>query len=174
MKLLRNSRGMTLLEAAVCIAILVMAGAALFTMIVGSIRGWSSGVGKDTTNSQATLAMQRLSVDIRDARTATPSDDKKTLNVTFPSLITDPGTNEQVYHPGANDPVIRHYYVNDDGNLVRQAGDEITVIGPGVSSVEFGALGGTVSVKLTSSGQVGTASSEQVVRGRISLRNFGD
>ena len=174
MRFLRSSRGMTLLEVAVCVTILVMAGASLLAMVIGSVNGWSSGVSKDTMNSRATIAMQKLSSDIREARTATASEDEKTLSVTFPTLLTDPDTQEQSYHPSADDSVTRYYYVSDDGDLVREAGGDITVIGPQVSSADFGALGGTVTATLESSGQIGTAFSKQSVTGRISLRNFGN
>lgn len=173
MRFLRSSRGMTLLEVAVCVTILVMAGASLLAMVIGSVNGWSSGVSKDTMNSRATIAMQKLSSDIREARTATALDEK-TLSVTFPTLLTDPDTQEQSYHPSADDSVTRYYYVSDDGDLVREAGGDITVIGPQVSSADFGALGGTVTATLESSGQIGTAFSKQSVTGRISLRNFGN
>ena len=171
MRFLRGSRGVTLIEVAVSIVILTMAGAALLAMLVGSVRGWSSGISKDTVNSRATVAMQKLANDIRDARTATASEDNHTLTVTFPVLLTDPETQEQSYHPSENDEVSRHYYVSS-GNLVRDAGGDITVIGRGVTSAEFGASGGTVTVTLESSEQVGTKVSTQQVTGRVSLRNF--
>ena len=171
MRFLRGSRGVTLIEAAVSILILTMAGAALLAMLVGSVRGWSSGISKDTVNSRVTVAMQKLANEIRDGRSASGSEDKHVLRVTFPVLLTDPETQEQSYHPSADDVVHRYYYVSS-GNLIRYAGGHITVIGRGVTSAEFAASGGTVTVTLESSGQVGTAISKQQVTGRVSLRNF--
>jgi len=164
-------KGMTLIEMVVTVLILTMAAAAFLAMSISSLRGWSSGTSKETSNSQVTIATQKLANEIRDARTATVSTDKKTLTVTFPRLLTDPTTHEQIYDLSANDPTPRSYYISN-GNLVRNAGGQITILARGVTAAEFGASGGTVSITLTSSEQVGTYQSSDQVTSRITLRNY--
>ncbi|MHB9035191.1 MAG: prepilin-type N-terminal cleavage/methylation domain-containing protein [Armatimonadota bacterium] len=169
--LLRNRRGMTLLEIVMSTALLSIVGMAITATLVGSIRGWSSGTSKEFTTSSATVAMQKLSMDIRDGRSATVSNG--TLTVTFPRVLTDGVTGEDVYDLSTSSAITRSYYISG-GNLVRNIGGVVNVLGRGVTSATFGSTGGTVSVTLVSEEQVGTSTATQQVVGRIGLRNFRD
>ncbi|OFX14577.1 MAG: hypothetical protein A2Z18_11305 [Armatimonadetes bacterium RBG_16_58_9] len=171
MKLTNNRSGITLVEVMVSSLVLSLAGTALVAMLIGSLRGWSFGTSKDGATSYATVALQKLNNDIRDGRSAQISYEGLTLTVTFPALVEDPVTHESMYDLSANDPVPRLYYVQND-NLLRSIGGQITVLGRGVSSASFGASGGTVTINLQATEQVGTATSSQNVTGRIFLRNY--
>lgn len=169
--LMHNRRGVTLIEVMIAIAILSMAGSAFLAILIHSLRGWSSGTSKDAASSQVTIALQKLENEIRDGRIASTSEDAKTLTVTFPRKNTDPGSDETVYDLSLNDPTPRSYYISD-GNLVRDVGGTITIVTRGISEAQFGASGGSVTVTLTSSDQVGMSTSTQQANGRIYLRNY--
>jgi len=171
MKITKRRAGITLLELVVSIAILSMASAALFAILLGSLRGWSVGTSKESANSHATIALQKLGNDVREARSAQVSEDGGTLEVTFPALIEDPTTHQQIYDLSANDPTPRYYYVTDN-NLFRSVGGQAVIFGRGISSVQFGAAGGAVTIDLQSTEQVGTVTSSQSVTGRVYLRNY--
>jgi hypothetical protein len=162
---------MTLLEIMVTTALLSMVGIALTTTLLGSIRGWSSGTNKEYTTNSVTLAMQKLSADIRDGRSASVSGG--TLTVTFPRTLTDGTTGEDVYDLSTASSVTRSYYIYN-GNLVRNVGGIVSIFGRGVTSATFGSTGGMVSVTLTSTEQVGTCTSTREITGRIGLRNHRD
>jgi len=171
MRLTANARGITLVEVLVSAAILSMAGIALAAILVQSIAGWSSVASRDTATSQATIALQKLSNDIRDGKSASVS--SGVLTVVFPVIVQDPTTGEEIYDLSTDDPTPRHYYVSAD-NLIRSAGTSTTVFGRGVGGATFTASGGAVTVTLTSSERVGKCTSTQQVTGRICLRNYQD
>lgn len=171
-RLMVNRRGMTLIEVMVAAGLLTLVTAAFVAMLIQSIRGWSSSISGQTSTSNATIGIQRLANDIRDGRSAQVSTDKKTLTVTFPRTITDPGTHEQVYDLSGDGPAPRSYYVSN-GSLVRRVGSVTSVLCQGVTTVTFRAWGGTVTVTtLTGSDQEGTHTATQQLTGSIALRNF--
>ncbi|MCE5323608.1 prepilin-type N-terminal cleavage/methylation domain-containing protein [bacterium] len=163
-----NNKGMTLLEVMITIGLLSMVGAGLTATLIGSVRGWRSGVSKDNAVSDVTIAMQKLSMEIRDGRSAGVSNN--VLTVTFPNTITE--GSESIYDLSTAGSVTRSYYMSD-GNLVRNVGGSVSILGRGVVA-DFGTTtGGAVSVTLSSqnSDETGTPLS---VRGKISLRNYRD
>lgn len=172
MHLLRNSRGMTLLEILVSLGILSLAGASLVAVLGSSMEGWSSGTSSDEATSQATLALQRLSNEIRDGRLAQIS--SGALVVTFPRSIADPGTGLVTYDKSTDDPNPRTYYVSGDGNLMRSYQGVTTVLFRGISAAQFvpTPTGDSVRVTLTGHQKVGKSDREHEVTGRIALRNF--
>lgn len=169
MKPVSGRRGMTLVEVVVASSVLTMITISLVAMLVHSLTGWSSGTSKDTAVTKVTVALQRLATDIRDGRSAQVVSGR--LVVTFPALMTDGSTGEQVYDLSTNDPVTRSYYVLN-GNLVRNRAGTIAIIERGISAATFGASGGTVTVTLTGADQEGTYSATRQITGRITLRNF--
>ncbi len=171
MKITKNRAGFTVLELVVSTAIITMAGAALLGILLGSLNGWSSGTSKESANSHATVALQKLSNDIRGARSAQISADGSRLTVTFPALIEDAGTQQKIYDLSANDPTPRYYYVSNS-NLLKSEGGQVVIFGRGISSAQFGAAGGAVTINLQSTEQVGTVTSSQSVTGRVYLRNY--
>jgi len=170
--MLRGRKGMTLVETVLAMVIMCMIGAGLVTTLVQSLRGWSSGAGDEAANSAATIAVQKLAYDIRDARKATAANNQ--LTVTFPLKVTDSITNETVYDPVANDPVTRTYYVNASGNLVRVVNGVTTVLAKNLSPTQCILTGsnGIADVIMVSVRQVGMKSCTQQAKARISLRNF--
>lgn len=168
--LLLDRRGVTLIEVMVTVGILSLVTAGLVSMLMQSLRGWSSGTSGGTSTAKGTFAIQRLASDIRDAKSAVVSSGR--LVVTFPSLVEDPSTGEQIYDLSSDDPVTRSYYVSD-GNLVRTAGGTTVILCRGVTSASFHAWGGTVTVTtLTGSDCDGTHTATQEMTGSIALRNF--
>lgn len=168
---IHSKSGMTLLEVMITAALLSMVGAALTATLIGSVRGWSSGVGKDYAASNVTIAMQKLSLEIRDGRSATVS--SGTLTVTFPRILTDGSTGEKVYDLSTGSTITRSYYISN-GNLVRNVGGTVSVLGRGITSATFGTTGGAVSVTLASNEQVGSYTATRSVVGKVSLRNYRD
>lgn len=161
---------MTLIEVAMTAGILTLLGAGLLTMLMQSLRGWSSGAGDEAANSAATTALQRLAYDIREGRSATIINSQ--LIVTFPKTITDPVTGEQAYDPIRNDPVTRSYYVSN-GNLVCNTAGSIKILGRGISAgTTFSAASNNVDVTIVSDQRLGAEARTQRATGHITMRNY--
>lgn len=169
MKFLRRKNGITLIEMVISTFILCIASLALGGLLIHAVRGWCSGTSHDYATGSATLALQKLCYDIRDARSATIT--SGTLVVTFPGKLIDQGTGEEIYDSSGSTSTTRSYYISG-GKLMRLVNGTTSVLAQGISSATFGASGGSVNVTLTATDQVGTSSSNQQVSGRISLRNF--
>lgn len=164
-----NKRGMTAVEMLISVAVLSVIGTALVAILAHSITGFSSGVSHEASISQATIALQKLANEIREAKSATVSGEA--LVVTFPLAVEDPSTGERIYDISANDPVTRSYYVSN-GNLVRSVNGTVSIVARGISSATFATSGRDVYITLTSSEQVGRKAASAQVTGRIALRNF--
>ena len=173
MRPLGNNRGMTLLEIVVAMGILTLLGVGLLTILMQSLRGWAGGAGNEAANSTATTALNRLTYDIREARSAVVSSGQ--LIVTFPAVLTDPDTNEQIYDSTLNNPVPRSYYVTG-GNLVRNVGGTISILRQGVSSATFVAAANSaansVEITLVSTQQLGASVCTQQATGCVTFRNY--
>ncbi|MEN6357990.1 MAG: prepilin-type N-terminal cleavage/methylation domain-containing protein [Armatimonadota bacterium] len=172
---MRSNRGMTLIEVMITVALLSMVGTALTTMLIGSIRGWRSGVSRDDAVSEVTIAMQKLSMEIRDGRSASTNESNDVLTVTFPGTLTDGTTHESVYDLSIASSITRSYYISD-GNLVRNVGGTVSILGRGVTDATFGTTGGAVSAKLERRDKECQDSTGEYpyVRGKINLRNYRD
>ncbi|MGQ9580010.1 MAG: hypothetical protein ACUVT8_03585 [Armatimonadota bacterium] len=131
--------------------------------------GFSSGVSHEVSISQATIALQKLANEIREAKSAAVLGEA--LVVTFTLEVEDPSTGESVHDISANDPTTRTYYVSN-GNLVRSVNGVVSVLARGISSATFATSGRSVYVTLTSSEQVGRKTASAQETGRIALRNF--
>ena len=168
MKLSHNSKGMTLIEVLVSIAIFSLVCSTTLALVTSSIRGWSSGVSKESATSNVTIAMQKLAIDIRDGRYASVSSGE--LAVQFPVKLQDTTTGEIVYGE-ANDSVVRYYYVLN-GALVKRTNSTITRIANGISTATFVPSAGAVLVTLTNNNKAGSKTSTTQFTSRITLRNF--
>lgn len=168
MRVLRTKRGMTLVELVASTAIITIISVSLFAVVVHGLRGYSAGTSQQEALNSAGVALQKLSAEIRDGRSAVVQG--STLTVTFPALLSDPDTGERVYDINTNDPVTRSYYVHN-GDLVRRVSGAVSVVARGVSSVEFIASLGTVRATLVGHSQTGSVGSTQSVSGMIALRN---
>ena len=160
---------MTLIEVVVAMGILTLLGVSLLGMLMQSLRGWASGSGNEAANSTATTALHRLTFDIREGRSAVVSSGQ--LIVTFPALITDTGTGEQIYDSKLNNPVPRSYYVSG-GNLVRNVGGTISILRRGISSATFVAAANSIEITLVSTKQLGTSVCTQQATGCVTFRNY--
>lgn len=168
MTLKRNNRGMTAVEALISLSVASAVGVALAAILSLSMSGFGSGTSKEASVNSATIALQKLANEIRDAKSATVSGG--VLTVTFPLKVQDPTTGEYVYDLSANDPVARSYYVNN-GNLVRNVAGRISIVARGIVSVTFATSGRDVQITLRSEEQVGRQSASEEVAGRVALRN---
>ncbi|MCL5104042.1 MAG: prepilin-type N-terminal cleavage/methylation domain-containing protein [Armatimonadetes bacterium] len=169
MKIMRRKKGFTIIEMLISSIILALVCVGVGALISHAARGWSSGTSSDYATTSATLALQKLCYEIRDARSATVS--SGTLTVTFPNKLVDTGTGEVIYDSSSSSATTRSYYLSN-GKLMRQVGGVASVFADCISSVTFGASGGSVNVTLTADEQVGMSTSEKQVTGKISLRNF--
>ena len=167
-----NSKGMTLVELLVVVAIASVVSTSLVALIIHSIDGWSMGTSYNNAASNPTIAMQKLCNEIRDGRTAIAV--SNCLVVTYPLKLTDTNTQEKVYDPSANSTATAIYYLRSNGNLVKSVNGNITIIAKNISTAVFGANGGTVSIKLKATDRMGSQKNEstQQVDGSISLRNY--
>ncbi len=164
-----NNKGMTAVEMLIAISILSLLAMGVFTMLWQCLTGWGNSAATEVANSNASIALQKLSFEIREARSATLSGGQ--LVVTFPLVHTDPVTGEKLYDTAANDPVTSTYYVSG-GNLVRLRNGNTQIIARGISTEStFTAAAGYVDVVLVSSKQLGRCVKKQQVTGHITLRN---
>ena len=171
MKLAPNNKGMTLIEVLISVSVLAIVGTGLLTMSVHCLRGWGRGTGNEAANSNVTLAVQKLAIDIREARSATSNSAQTQIVAVFPKMLTDPDTGEQVYDAVLNDPETRTYYVSA-GNLICRKGDVITTVARGISANSvLTASGAAVDVTLKSIPPAGTSAVTQQATAHISLRN---
>lgn len=160
------------------IVFIAMLSTALVSLLLHSMEGWASGTGQADVTSSATIALQKLSNDIRDAKSATITTTNTfndTLTVTFPGTITDPNTGEHIYDLNSANTTTRTYYIWN-GELVRSAGGNITTLARYVPLVRFDRdykmAGLVIAVTLTGQEKVGTCTSKRQVTGRIALRNY--
>jgi len=169
MAYVRGSKGSTLIEVLIAVAVLSAAVASMGAIVIQSMRGWSSGASGDGATSHSTLAVQKLCNEIRDGRSASVSNG--VLSVTFPMRVVDGSSGQVTYDMSANDPYVRSYYVSG-GELKRSYRGVVTTIMKGISAASFGANGGNVTITLTGSEHIGTAAKTHPVTTRVSLRNF--
>jgi len=173
MRIKSHNNGFTLIEMSITMMILCVATLALAGMLIAGVRCWRSGLTQDSVNNDVTIAMQKISTDIRDGVTATVGtlNGVSALTVTFPATMTDHGTGETIYDLSGSGTTTRSYYVQN-GDLVRSIGGVVSVIGKGVTYANFGASGGSVTMTLETSRQAGASSRSLRITGQVRLRNF--
>lgn len=157
------------METVITISVLCLTGVTMVSVLSGSLNVYSRGESGTNAVNSATIALQRLSNDIRDGRSATVN--SGVLTVRYPATVTDPSTGEKMYDLSAQDPVAHLYYLSN-GNLVRSVNSSVTTIARGISSVTWGASGGSINVTITGTAQTGSKVSNQQVVGRITMRNY--
>lgn len=171
----KSKRGFSAIELIISLAVLSLATTAIASMLVYAMRGFSTGVASDSVTDSTTIALQKLGTDIRDGCSATDSGGSdttsNTLTVTFPALLTDSTTGEKYYDASSSNKTTRSYYVSN-GNLVRQSGNSITILGAGVDWAHFHAVNGLVSADLRNTETIVSKDESMQVNGRISLRNY--
>ncbi len=170
MPIVRDRRGSTLIEVMITAVILSAAAAAMCSVVVASLRGWSSGSSSEAATSQVAIALQKLSNEIRDGRNASVSNG--VLTITFPTRVTDVLTGQTTYDMSSDDPNPRLYYVSN-GDLVRSYLGSVTTVARGISQATFTVSGGggSVEIVLRGSQQIGTSSSYHDERCWVALRN---
>lgn len=169
MRLLTRKSGFTLLEVLISIGVLTLVGVTMVSVVAQCLNVFSQSESNAAAVNSATIAIQRLSNDIRDGRSAIVSGG--TLTVYYPKKITDTTTKESMYDLSAQDPVSRSYYLSQ-GKLLRNINGQISTVAKDISSITFGASGGTVSITINTTSQIGRETSSQQVVGRITLRNY--
>lgn len=170
-----RKRGFTLVEMAISITILTLATMAIATMLIFGMRGYSTGTTSDSVTDYTTIALQKLSTDVRDGCSASDSGgsstSSNTLTVTFPALLTDSTTGQKYYDLSSSNKSTRTYYISN-GNLVRKTSTSVTVIGKGVGWAHFYASSGSITVDLSATQNSGPKTVTLQVNQRISLRNY--
>lgn len=173
MRIKNRNKGFTLIELSISTMILCVAALALAGLLIQGVRGWTSGTNQEAISSGTTLAMQRLSTEIRDGVTATVGtvSGHTALIVTFPATITDTATQETIYDLSGAGTSSRSYYILN-GNLVRNVGGAVSTVEKGVTYASFYVSGGLVTLTLKSTGQVGTSVKSLQITGQVRLRNY--
>ena len=165
--IVRSKKGMTFVELMCTITLASVIGAALVGVVTHSLTAWNSGMNKTNENDAVTLALQQISNEIRDGRSASIT--SGVLIVTFPKTLTDATTGEKVYDLSADDPITRRYYISN-GNLVRRVGTNESIVRRGISTATFGASGGIVTMTLV--GSITTGHDRCELTSRVTLRNY--
>jgi prepilin-type N-terminal cleavage/methylation domain-containing protein len=170
----RSSKGFTLIETLIAMSILCMIGVTFVALIMGSLRGWSSGAGQSYADTYATLAIQKLTQDIRVGMSAYVNSSNQ-LVVSIPPIVTD-ANGEKHYDTNSTPTIYTYYFYN--GNLRRQIGsNSSTVFAKGISTDSgdnnsFSVTGGVVTVNIVTQEQVGTKKSKRCTTTKIVLRNY--
>jgi len=120
-----------------------------------------------------TIAIQKLSMEVRDGTFASTTSTNDILTVKYPSIMTDPSSSEKFFDTTTSSTITKRYYVSN-GNLVRDSGSSVSIIGKGITSATFGSTGGRVTVTLGSQEQCRTSNDPKQITGVIGLRNYRD
>lgn len=177
MRLKKRNRGFTLIEMVISTLILCASTVALAGLLSHGLDAWKSGTHDESTAGGMTLAMQRLSGDIRDgvAARVQSSTYGPMLIVTFPGTVTDPLTHETVYDPSSLSTQIKYYLVYQK-KLYRVSGSSASVIGSNIDSIEFGASGGSVTIKMNEIDETKCTSDPNYIKLQVhscvTLRNY--
>jgi len=166
-KLSRNS-GFTAVEIMVTAVLLAMIGAAAGAIIVHSLRGYSQGASRTSSDGAAFTAVQAISQDLRVATSASVSNGQLTASI--PPMVTDAGGN--VYYDPDGTPTTYRYYLSS-GVLYRQIGSNAPqVLARDISSVIFSVSGKLVTIVVNADSQVGSVKSPVECKASVIMRNY--
>jgi len=159
----RGRRGVTLAEVVVTAALLTSVLTALVALSTSSSKEWARSSAQLEADSGASLALQRLAVEIRDGIAA--SMQSGALEVVMPAVNAEGDYNR--YLNGQTN----QYYVQD-GVLYRDpVGAPPTALASGLTDHQFVVAGSEVRLSLTAQATEGTESAETTYATHVYLRN---
>lgn len=160
----KTRRGITVAETITAGALFVLLLAGLIALNSGAASAWSIGSSQMMADNNASLALQKLTTEIRDGESASVDATGTRLTVTFPSVTADGD-----YDRGGTGNTL--VYSLSGTSLTRQQGTANAVLCRNVNSVQFAVSGGQVQVTLTSRQQNGTQARLTTLTSPVSLRN---
>lgn len=175
---LKSNKGFTAVETVISISIFALTGLVLLALLNRSVGCWSDGYGEAFAESGATVAVQKISKDIRDGYLASWT--ASTLTVRIPIKTTD---SEKLYVPGALGQT-RTYYLQKatgeaTGNLIRSVGENRTILASRVKTLDFrdmkgatSGTGGRILVTVTSLEDMNGKPVERKSSAVVVLRNY--
>ncbi len=163
----KRRRGFNLVEVVIAAGLMLFVLAGIIATGIASTTQWAVSKTKTSADNDASLALQRLTEEVRTGIKATVSSDSKTLTITMPA-VNSAGDYDR-YTNGAS-----WQFYQSNGNLYRKIGTGTAVrLGKNITSVSFALGSGTAQViaTVTSRQTQGNRYGETSYTTTISLRN---
>jgi Tfp pilus assembly protein PilV len=161
---LKNRRGVTITEVVIASFIFLILLTGLIGMSMNALSQWSHGSSKVGADTDAMLAMQKLTTEIRTGTRASVASGGGTLALVMPSV------NAQGDYDRFTEGATVYFYVSN-GKLWRLAGGNAVVIAKKVNWVSFAVNGSQVQIRTNSRQQIGTKIGDTTLTTQVSLRN---
>ena len=159
-------RAVTIIEVLVAATIMMIVTVGILGLSIASGRTWSHGSARVITEDSASLALQRISQEIRGGSSATVDATGKILTVTYPN-VNAAGD----YERDNMAPVKTRYFV-DNGVLYSQYGTTTRkALARRVTGIAFLLNGGQVFITLSSQQKVGITQRTALFQSEVTLRN---
>lgn len=161
----RNTRGATLIEILIVSALLLVVLGGILSMGLTAATSYSLNGSKMMADDSASLALQRMSQEVRTGLRVTVDADAQGLTVVMPA-VNGQGDYDRYY-----DGALVRYYLHA-GRLYRKEGTaEATVVGRHVSAGRFTLDGTQLGIHLTCAQQIGNRKGSTTLATEITLRN---
>jgi hypothetical protein len=158
-------RGALTLEIAIAAGIFGFLATGGLALTLGAAKGWDTGTGKSESDTQASLALQKIAREVTDAKSAVASQNGAQLTVQMPWL------NDQGCYDRAFDGDEVTFYVSN-GNLYRRVnGGTGVILTRDIGTPNFSVTGGMVNLVLRSRVTAGRHESETEFSQAVTLRN---
>ncbi|MDO8681923.1 MAG: hypothetical protein Q7N50_00380 [Armatimonadota bacterium] len=165
-KLSKSNSGMTLVEVIASVFIAGITGAATVSLLIGGLAGWSKGASGAYAGSSASVAAQKVAMEIREGQSASVT--SGVLNVVMPQIDSD--ANGETCYSRDVEGVTRSYFVSS-GSLKRRVGDVESTVLTRVTAASFSVAGPKVTIRITSTEQVGKETATKQADTQALLRN---
>lgn len=164
-----NSKGYTLIETVTATGLVTMITLCLLSILIYSMNGWSHGVTTNTSSETVSMAMQRLSNEVRDGKSASVSG--SILTVTYPAKVTDQTTGDTIYDLSSTANTTKSFLLSSS-KLIERVGTTDRVIARNIDQASFSVAGGSVAATLRGFDTAGRKTATQQINTRITLRNY--
>lgn len=161
---LKQRRGITITEVVIASFIFLILLIGLVGMSISALSQWSYGSSKVNADSDAMLAMQKLSTEIRSGTRAYVSSGGGTLTLIMPSV------NAQGDYDRFTEGATVYYYASN-GKLWRYANGSAATIAKKINWVSFAVNGSQVQIRTNSRQQYGTKIGDTTLTSQVELRN---
>lgn len=162
---LRTRRGATLIEILVVSALFLTLLSSLLTMGMTATTGYSANSSKMMADDNASLALQRMTQEIRSGLRVTVDANAEGVTVVMPRV------NSEGDYDRFSDGIQVRYYL-EGGRLYRKQGlGTPTIAGRNVSAARFSMEGTQLDIELTCSQKIGTRQGTTTLATEVTLRN---
>ncbi len=161
----RTARGATLIEVLIVASLFLVVLGGLLSMGLTATTSYSLNGSKMMADDSASMALQRLSQEVRTGLRVTVDADAQGLTVVMPAV------NSQGDYDRYNDGAQIRYYLNA-GRLYRKVGTaNATVVGKNITVGRFTLDGSQLGIHLTCAQQIGNRQGTTSLATEITLRN---